>query len=30
MKDKKKVILGLLKMRIKSDDEFEKQIMDLL
>lgn len=29
MKDKKKVILGLLKMRVKSDDEFEKQIMEL-
>lgn len=29
MKDKKKVILGLLKMRLKSDDEFEKQIMEL-
>lgn len=29
MKEKKKVILGLLKKRIKTDDEFEKQIMEL-
>lgn len=29
MKEKKKVILGLLKKRVKTDDEFEKQIMEL-